>query len=208
MCRSTFVLVLAGSIYLAAAKSDFLTGLQDKFHETAPYTVIKDAETYQLREYAPANWVCTHIIKKQPRPKDMMKMFWSLFQYITDENSQNLEMNMTSPVSFFHETYEETMMRCQLCFYLPADYQEDPPEPTQDDVYIENRPMHTLAARMFDGYMLGMAEFEQHKLALQADLKLAGDEEGIDFSQFYGAVYDPPMKMKNRRNEVWFVVNK
>ncbi|KAG7161541.1 Heme-binding protein 2-like 2 [Homarus americanus] len=188
MCRSTFVLVLAGSIYLAAAKSDFLTGLQDKFHETAPYTVIKDAEVSPL--LIPAAIICGSCLSP-----------WC-------SDSKDLEMNMTSPVSFFHETYEETMMRCQLCFYLPADYQEDPPEPTQDDVYIENRPMHTLAARMFDGYMLGMAEFEQHKLALQADLKLAGDEEGIDFSQFYGAVYDPPMKMKNRRNEVWFVVNK
>ncbi|MPC11201.1 Heme-binding protein 1 [Portunus trituberculatus] len=32
-----------------------------------------------------------------------------------------------------------------------------------------------------------------------------GEEEGVDFSRYYVAGYDPPFKLLGRRNEVWVV---
>lgn len=32
-----------------------------------------------------------------------------------------------------------------------------------------------------------------------------GEEEGVDFSKYYVAGYDPPFKLLGRRNEVWVV---
>ena len=32
-----------------------------------------------------------------------------------------------------------------------------------------------------------------------------GEEEGVDFTRYYVAGYDPPFKLLGRRNEVWVV---
>lgn len=41
--------------------------------------------------------------------------------------------------------------------------------------------------------------------ALHQSIINNGEEEGVDFSRYYVAGYDPPFKLLGRRNEVWVV---
>ncbi|XP_045624415.1 heme-binding protein 1 [Procambarus clarkii] len=200
----TLVFGLAATSCQAAPEADFFGGMDEHPSEVAPYTVIKDAETYEVRVYEQTKWVCSEVIVAKPHPKDAMKMFWALYHYISGENSKGLEMNMTAPVTLLDEEYEGSQKRCQTCFYLPAAHQQDPPMPSDQSVYIEDRPRLRLAARTFGGLVMTLSEWEAERKKLIADLQKHG-EETVDTSRHYGAMYDPPMKKLNRRNEVWYV---
>ena len=74
---------------------------------------------------------------------DDSEMFMTLFQYIDGANSENENIDMTTPVSTkwqedgFHEE----------CFYLNEEHQANPPKPNSPDVYIVIRPAMTVFTR-------------------------------------------------------------
>ena len=72
-------------------------------------------------------------------------MFGTLYQYIAGANSENENIDMTSPVSTKwqkHALHEE-------CFYLNRKHQANPPEPNSPDVYIVSRPAMTIFTRYY-----------------------------------------------------------
>ena len=74
---------------------------------------------------------------------DDNEMFMTLFQYIDGANSENENIDMTTPVSTkwqedgFHEE----------CFYLNQEHQANPPKPNSPKVYIVVRPAMTVFTR-------------------------------------------------------------
>ena len=74
---------------------------------------------------------------------DDNEMFMTLFQYIDGANSENENIDMTTPVSTkwqedgFHEE----------CFYLNQEHQANPPKPNSPNVYIVVRPAMTVFTR-------------------------------------------------------------
>ena len=74
---------------------------------------------------------------------DDNEMFMTLFQYIDGANSENENIDMTTPVSTkwqedgFHEE----------CFYLNQEHQANPPKPNSPNVYIVVRPAMTVYTR-------------------------------------------------------------
>ena len=60
-------------------------------------------------------------------------------------------------------------------------------------------PTLLLYSKMMGGY----PDFEKEAGIFKTELEAAGHED-IDFSMFYSAGYDNPMKLLNRRNEVMF----
>lgn len=56
-------------------------------------------------------------------------------------------INMTAPVTMMEEPLDGDANRYQMCFYIPAAHQLEPPKPTDPNVYIEVRPRLTVAAR-------------------------------------------------------------
>lgn len=76
-------------------------------------------------------------------------MFWKLFNYISGQNSKQIKIPMTAPVTVFIEpgsgpNCESTFT---MAFYIPSEFQEDTPEPTADDVSIEERPEFKVLTR-------------------------------------------------------------
>ena len=74
---------------------------------------------------------------------DDSEMFMTLFHYIDGANSENENIDMTTPVSTkwqedgFHEE----------CFYLSQEHQANPPKPNSPNVYIVVRPAMTVFTR-------------------------------------------------------------
>ena len=76
-------------------------------------------------------------------------MFWKLFKYISGANDKETKIPMTAPVSIYIDpgagpNCESTF---SMAFYIPAEFQENTPKPTDPDVSIEERPELKVYAR-------------------------------------------------------------
>ncbi|XP_047413019.1 heme-binding protein 2 isoform X2 [Sciurus carolinensis] len=80
--------------------------------------------------------------------------------------------------------------------------QSDPPQPSESDVFIEDRAEMTVFVRSFEGFSSGQKNQEQ-LLTLASILR----EEGKVFDEkvFYTAGYNSPFQLLNRNNEVWLI---
>merc|ERR1719229_1558725 len=61
------------------------------------YTVINSTKEYELREYAPSQWVTTNV-KGMDYNEAIRPMFMRLFRYISGENDKKQKVPMTAPV--------------------------------------------------------------------------------------------------------------
>ncbi|XP_071537969.1 heme-binding protein 2-like [Panulirus ornatus] len=173
--------------------------------ELAPYESIRTGDGYEVRMYPQTKWVCHHYDQANFSPRKQKKSFFALFRYITGSNEQDLEIPMTAPVTMLLKKESSGMKRFQMCFYLPEAHQVSPPLPTNAEVYIEDRPSMTVFTRTFGGFARRKSVWENEAKQLQNVLLKAG-EANVDFSSFYSAGYNSPMKFENRRNEVWFMM--
>lgn len=105
-------------------------------------------QEYEERLYPTQKWVKTQM-KGISKDAVSSPMFWKLFNYISGQNSKEVKIPMTSPVSTYIEpgsgpNCESTFT---MAFYIPQAFQEDTPEPTEDGVSIEERQEHRVLAR-------------------------------------------------------------
>jgi len=202
-------------------------------YEQVPYTTIQKFDDYEERVYPSVKWACTEmtyerneedsgkeeggdqwsIVKmmqqmmsqKSWKNRPSSKMFMKLFRYISGVNQQSEEIEMTVPVLTRMILMEDNMINKQMCFYLNKKHQANPPTPVDPDVKIEQNEEMTVFVHTFGGYaMSDQVNIDEAKIF--AD-KLSSRADSIDFTKFYTAGYDSPMKFWNRRNEVMFLVN-
>lgn len=202
-------------------------------YEQVPYTTIQKFDDYEERVYPSVKWACTEMTyerseedneeeetgsewnvikmmqemmnKKSWKTRPSSKMFMKLFRYISGVNEQTEEIEMTVPVLTQMTLQEDNMINKQMCFYLNKKHQENPPTPVDEDVKIEQNEEMTVFVHTFGGY--AMRDNVWIKEAQIFAEKLSQKADSIDFSKFYTAGYDSPMKFWNRRNEVMFLVN-
>jgi len=202
-------------------------------YEQVPYTTIQKFDDYEERVYPSVKWACTEMTydrsqedsgeeeagsewnvikmmqemmsKKSWKDKPSSKMFMKLFRYISGINEEAEEVEMTVPVLTQMKLLEENMINKQMCFYLEKKHQENPPTPVDKDVTIEKNEEMTVFVHTFGGY--AMRDSVWIKEAELFAEKLNKKADSIDFSKFYTAGYDSPMKFWNRRNEVMFLVS-
>ena len=90
-----------------------------------------------------------------------------------------------------------------MSFYIPSDMQEDPPLPTEDRVYIEEREEFMVVSRKFGGFPNDL-DFSGEAAMLYS----LASEEGFIVKDvpLWTAVYDGPSVIINRRNEVFLEI--
>merc|ERR1711953_1035571 len=136
------------------------------------------------RSFYPSNmWVCTR-----------SGGFMNLFRYISGDNTRNQKIDMTVPVMMTHEEKGQ-----EMCFYLTAVSQANPPQPTDSAVYLSRK-------RAMSGYattMGGYPDMEREARKLKAVLE-RGRASQVDFSSYIAMSYDNPWKIMNRRNDVMY----
>ncbi|XP_042876304.1 heme-binding protein 2-like [Penaeus japonicus] len=196
---------LSLAVALLAAAQLVRAQYEDEPSEIAPYNVIREGDGYEVREYPSAKWVCHSQTQDAASRRKDSRSFFALFRYIDGGNEAEASIPMTAPVSM-KKTPADGKIDAQMCFYLPAAHQASPPVPTNVDLYIEERPAFTAFVRTFGGFVRKDRTWEEAAEALKVDLQAAQEDE-VDFSFFYRAGYDSPMKFKNRRNEVWYTKN-
>jgi len=187
-----------------------LTGFSNSFesrdsYEAAPYQVVNSTKQYEERYYPARKWACT---EKQGRDGEDISsgMFMKLFRYISGGNIQEQSIKMTIPVStkVSRDTSSKTIITHRMCFYIGQIYQDNPPQPNDPQVFIENRKPITIFTRQVPGYMY-TSSWNIEVRVLSGILTNAG--ESFTTEPHWRVGYDSPMKFWDRRNEVWLRKN-
>ncbi|XP_036271070.1 heme-binding protein 2 isoform X4 [Pipistrellus kuhlii] len=127
--------------------------------ETPGWQVPEDSgaqpESYEIRHYGPAKWVCTSV-ESRDWDSAIQTGFTRLTSYIQGKNEKEMKMKMTAPVVSYVEPgsgpFSESTITVSL--YVPSEQQPDPPRPSESDVFIEDRAAMTVFVRTRDGCCL------------------------------------------------------
>merc|ERR1711915_242109 len=113
-------------------------------------------EEWEVRRYPATKWISTDARDVMPHDgPESSKAFYRLFHYIDGSNNLNTKIPMTAPVTMriFPGEGPDCESNFTMSFYIPSDMQEDPPLPTEDRVYIEERNSWWCPASLEDSQM-------------------------------------------------------
>jgi len=176
-------------------------------YEEAPYTLVKSTNTYEERSYPARKWVCTENTGSQT--EDVTEnQFWKLFRYITGNMLRAQTIAMTVPVANqYTPASSGNQATYRMCFFIGEEHQANPAQPSDETVFIEDRPAMTIFTRTVGGYMEGAdnARWFAEAATVRGYLDAMGESYATDTMWWVG--YDAPWKFWNRRNEVWYKKN-
>nr|XP_057913513.1 heme-binding protein 2 [Doryrhamphus excisus] len=164
------------------------------------------ATDYEIRTYKPTKWVST-TVSGMNLDEALGAGFRKLFKYIQGNNVNKVKVEMTAPVTCRVNPGDGPTCESHftVSFYIPEEHQDNPPEPSDPDVFVENRKEFTAYIRTYGG-------FSDENLKQEELLKLVESlqRDGVPFvdTPYYTAGYDSPFKLVNRRNEVWILKQK
>ena len=176
--------------------------------EEATYTVVKQENNFEIRDYAP------HILAETVVEGDLEeagnKAFNRLFRYISGENRSRQKVAMTAPVSQEQKGEKIQMtapvgqQRVQekwaVSFMMPASYtMETLPEPEDPKVTLRQVPARRMAAVRYSGFWS-----EKNYLRYKLELESWIHEKGLTIvGDPLWARYNPPFTpWFLRRNEI------
>jgi hypothetical protein len=166
------------------------------------FRVVATTDAYETREYEAAVWATTTVDTYAYTLASPVG-FKRLFAYISGANEEGVEVPMTAPVLV--ETAPSCGPFCKqsfnVSFYVPTQFQEDPPAPREGAVFIHRTEPFTAYVAQTGGFLV-----EDYSIARMAGaLADALDAQGVEYEE--GALgiagYDPPFRLKERHNEVW-----
>merc|ERR1739838_646466 len=163
------------------------------------YDRICENENYEVRYYSSLKWVSTDasgLLMGVPT----IEAFMRLFRYIRGTNEQSATIDMTSPVILKMNSNSNSYT---MSFLLPSEHQANPPRPTDEQVYFTDMPDMKVYVIKY-GLWITAASHELESYYLRGYLDKAGATYNRQFN--YAVGYDSPMKMVDRHNEVWYVV--
>ncbi|KAH1171673.1 heme-binding protein 2-like [Mauremys mutica] len=184
-----------------------LTRNQHQERESIPFTLIHRKEKfgevlYEKRQYGKAKWACIKMQEEQYE-QSICLGFMKLMKYICEQNSSGLYLGMTIPiVTLVHtnETHSELTRSVTVAYYLPELLQEQPPQPYDSDIIIEEWPPTVVYTRSFRG--VTNEDSIMREINFLAEL-LESPELCLQ-NIFIVAGYTNPAAA-NRHNEIWFL---
>uniref|UniRef100_A0A4W5RJD5 Heme-binding protein 1 n=1 Tax=Hucho hucho TaxID=62062 RepID=A0A4W5RJD5_9TELE len=183
-----------------SSESSFCT----ESRECLLYDLVCKNDDYEVRHYDSVKWVSTDE-ECYFMDKAMYTAFGRLFKYITGSNEAGVNIDMTTPVTVKIEEKKKMWQSSvfTLNFLLPSDYQMTPPQPTDDSVYFTDTPDMKVYVRSYGGWMMSLTS-SVNSLLLKRQLDNVQATYNKDYH--YAVGYDSPMKILNRHNEVWYMV--
>ncbi|XP_077180264.1 heme-binding protein 1-like isoform X1 [Paroedura picta] len=175
--------------------------------EGVPFTVISRKEKfgkvlYEKRHYEKGKWACVKVHKEQYE-QSVCLGFMKIMRYICEQNSSGLYLGMTVPiVTIIHtgESASDIPSFVTVAYYLPGGLQDEPPEPYDPDLIIEEWPPVMVYARAFGGVA------NEDSIARETNLlaELLERPELCLQDTFIVAGYTNPAAA-TRENEIWFL---
>merc|ERR1712170_78922 len=165
------------------------------------YNVLLQGEDYELREYEQALWVSTEA--ESIDGSISSELFGRLFRYIDGANANGEKIAMTAPV--VNKVTPGSGPNCESVFkqsfYVPDSRQQDAPQPSADNVYLDTQPVIRVYVRSFSGY----ATQDDYLRNIYMLAESIGDPTKFRTDHYMTAGYDSPFQPFNRHNEVWLI---
>ncbi|CAL8334432.1 unnamed protein product [Lota lota] len=180
---------------------------QNQQREQIPFTTIscqnKLGEGLCEEKLCPGGmWACV-TQGEELYEQSISNAFMKLMCFICKENSAGRYLGMTIPiVSHIHLTQDGSAFEkdVQTAYYLPSEFQANPPQPADPEVSIIYRPPFTVLARTFSGTTTEETVSHQiHQL-----WEHLGPSEDFQRDSYMVAVYENP-GVPRHRNEIWFL---
>ncbi|KAM8920730.1 heme-binding protein 2-like [Pelodytes ibericus] len=175
--------------------------------ENVPFLLLNRKEKcgevlYEKRQYGKAKWACIKM-NEERYEQSICLGFMKLMRYICEQNSSGLYLGMTIPIlTIVHadEAQSALTRSVTVAYYVPTHLQDQPPQPTDQDVIIEEWPPTVVFTRSFSGAT--NEESIMHQINVLAELLESPDLCLQD--TFIVAGYTNPAAA-NRQNEIWFL---
>ncbi|XP_077138930.1 heme-binding protein 2-like [Ranitomeya variabilis] len=164
------------------------------------YQLVKKYDNFELRQYEETRWVRTSL-KQDLFGFEMVASFQRLYKYIRGNNAEERKINMTLPVVIYVPLKQPPAGNSTMSLFVTHEV-ENPPEPTNTEVYLDTVPPASIYVKTFGGYALQFTYNKQAK-ALAEELRTLGLE--FDDSYFARVGYNPPYEFVDRHNEVWYM---
>ncbi|KAK9811330.1 hypothetical protein WJX72_001947 [[Myrmecia] bisecta] len=160
---------------------------------------------YEIRSYPETKWA--GIIEAGSKFElAISKGFASLYRYFDGANDQSKKMPMTEPVLSRIKPvngFRTSETNYTISFYLLDEFQkQDPPKPTNNAIKVFTLPASKIYMTAFGGFATEGAILKTAAGLLE---HLKKDKLPVQEDYFYFASYDPPTRIKERHNEVWFL---
>ncbi|XP_072104238.1 heme-binding protein 2-like [Mobula birostris] len=167
------------------------------------YDLICENSGYEVRHYNSSTWIATNVTSFFMEFASY-EGFTKLFQYIQGKNEEGKKINMAAPVLLKIPESERIMemKNYTVHFLLPEAYQENPPTPTDPDVYFIEFPKMYVFVKSFGGSLLTWNS-KFYSSRLKAELNKADQSFISDY--YYGTGYNRPKTLFDQHNEVWYV---
>ncbi|XP_030627585.1 heme-binding protein soul4 [Chanos chanos] len=175
--------------------------------ERVPFATISSHEklgeiVYEERVYPPGHWAC--ITKGEKLYEQSISMgFMKLMRFICKENSAGRYLGMTVPILNELQMLEDRSgfrKEVLTAYYLPAEFQANPPQPSDPDITIIHRGSLRVITRVF----FGTTTEETIMRQINQLWELLGETEDVRRDTYTVAVYENP-GVPHRRNEIWFI---
>ncbi|NWT06669.1 HEBP1 protein, partial [Mionectes macconnelli] len=175
--------------------------------EPVPYVSLSqhgkcEEAAYEERRYPAGKWAC--VTKGEPMYEQSISMsFMKLMRYICKENSVGSYLGMTVPVlNEIHLTKDETELEREVvtAYYLPGEFQQNPPVPVDPEIHIIERAPLRVITRVF----YGMTTEETILREISLFWELLGSTDTVLRETYIVASYENP-SIPQRRNEIWFI---
>ncbi|XP_036979592.1 heme-binding protein soul4 isoform X3 [Acanthopagrus latus] len=175
--------------------------------EPLPFTPVSCHEKmgevlYEERVYHAGHWAS--VTSREDLYEQSISMaFMKLMRFICKENSAGRYLGMTVPVvSHVHmmedgNTFEKDV---QTSIFLPAEFQNNPPQPYDPNITIVHREPIRIVARPF----FGTTTEETVGHQINQLWEIVGVTDNLRRDDYMVAVYENP-GVPRRRNEIWFI---
>ncbi|KAK9915233.1 hypothetical protein WJX75_006502 [Coccomyxa subellipsoidea] len=196
------VLLLGTATTIASAKSSKPWFCHDL--DCPEYDVVDKNDDYEVREYSKGKWASTKI-EGYLYTATIVQGFKRLFNYISGENEPQVKINMTAPVVTKVEHGDGPFCKSNftVSFFVPFAEQDDTPQPSSKDLFIQSTPSATFFVSSYGGF--GMDDITISAKAADLAKKLLKRGESFQEGVFWTAGYDPPFRLQNRHNEIWIL---
>ncbi|XP_068455670.1 heme-binding protein soul4 [Clinocottus analis] len=174
--------------------------------EPLPFTSVSCHEKmgevlYEERLYPAGHWAC--VTRGEDLYEQSISMgFMKLMRFICNKNSTGRYLGLTVPVvtNAVVEDGDALKKDVQTNYFLPAELQTRPPQPTDPDVTVEYRQPIRVIVRTFFGATTEETLTRQIRLLWE----ILGARDDLRRDEYLVAAYENP-GVPQRRNEIWFL---
>ncbi|XP_078606358.1 uncharacterized protein LOC144879027 [Branchiostoma floridae x Branchiostoma japonicum] len=187
----------------ASRVQDVPSGCQGR--ECPVFKIVRTFDGFVERATKEAKYACMNTVSSCDYESASLKAVYRLMDYLGGQNSVGVTMETPSPVVTWNDLTNLEMgdscgKKYKTCVILPEMHQDNPPTPTNDEIYVYNSRGPHVYVLPFGGYATD-DKIEQLARTFQDRLDAAGVPYKTKY--FKVVVYDGPQKAE-RYNEMWF----